>query len=155
MVVANLIQTTKGGTIMEMEEIRSQFIWDKVDWSPLIGTYANPFGSFEVTENDINVFVENLYRDVARRLDFPFLEIRTFLEEENAPFYELKKRVFNKFHSYDKKDNRLQALQKTLRLPVIPVTDNVLMLFNNLSESDKMKFLEKIGKINVKIEYFE
>lgn len=122
MVVANLIQTTKGGTIMEMEEIRSQLIWDKVDWSPLIGTYANPFGSFEVTENDINVFVENLYRDVARRLDFPFLEIRTFLEEENAPFYELKKRVFNKFYSYDKKDNRLQALQDTLRLPV---TDKV------------------------------
>lgn len=136
-----------------MKNIRNELLWDNVDWSSLIGTKMNALKNLEVCEGDIDVFVENLYREISRKSNMPFEEIRQVLEAENEPFDRMKKRLFKCCSSYEKNDKRLKSLQETLRVPVM---DNVLMcydLFNNLSEMDKIIFLEKIGRI--KIEYFE
>lgn len=148
---------------MEATDVRG-LLWDSVksvNWN-LIGTQEDTSGKVGVGEKDIDILVENIYRDVSRKLDIPFEEIQPVLESENKPFYRLKDKLFKQYNIYgkinqiyDERDQRLKALQKTLRVPIKDDVCRCYELFNQLSEVDKIKFLNKIGKIKVKVDFEE
>ncbi len=147
---------------MEAKDVMS-LPWKQVtDWSELSASIENWIGDRFVGETDVNVFVENVYRDIARKLNIPYVQLKPILNAENAPFYSLKNRLFNDCNGYGKKNSNLIELENILRIPDISKVDNdadtdnvsaCLKMFEELSNAEKILFLEKIGKINVKIEY--
>lgn len=148
---------------MEAKDVKS-LSWRKVtDWSELSESYIGFLGLRYVCETDVNVFVENVFRDIARKLGIPYEQLKPVLQDENSSFYTLKKRLFAAYPGLDKMSTCLIELEDTLRVPDIIGVKNVvsddnvsncLKMFEELSNIEKMVFLQKIGKINVKIEYF-
>ncbi len=138
--------------------------WKRVtDWSELSATNEDWKGDYFVCEADVNVFVENVFRDIARKLNIQYDQLKPILVAENEAFYSLKGRLYKAYTGYSRKHIRLAELQNTLRVPDISnIEDDVavdtvsacLKLFEGLSNIEKMVFLQKIGKINVKIEHF-
>lgn len=77
---------------MEIKDVKS-LPWKKVtDWSALCESYANFFGDNFVTKKDVKVFVDNVYREIARQLNIPYEQLKPILDAENEPFNTLKKR---------------------------------------------------------------
>lgn len=133
--------------------------WKKLtDWTELPATSAtNHEGNF-VNEMDMNIFLENVYRDISRQLNISYERLLPILKEENEAFYNLKCCLFDKYGiAYRKDDVQLLELKNTLRVPDISSIPKYkvsicLKMFEDLSDMEKIEFLQKIGKINVKIE---
>lgn len=148
---------------MEAKDVTS-LPWKKVtDWSELSASYENWLFGCYVTETDVNVFVENVYRDISRQLNIPYEQLKPILTVENEAFNTLKKQLFKNGKTvFYKKDTKLIELENTLRVPDISNIENVVedkvsicfKLFEELSDIEKTVFLQRIGKINVKIECF-
>ena len=148
---------------MEAKDVIS-LPWKKVtDWSELSASSEDCWGKYYVCATDVDIFVENIYRNISRKLNIHYEELKPILMAENGAFYTLKNRLFKAYSGYGKSNTRLMELQNTLRVPDISniedavTADNVsicLKLFKELSDIEKMVFLQKIGKINVKIERF-
>ena len=140
--------------------------WKKVtDWSELPASNEDSWrsGKYYVCSADVDVFVANVFRDIARKLGIPYEELKPILTAENKAFYTLKERLFKAYTGYGKSNTQLIELENTLRVPDISnietavTQDNVsicLKLFEELSDIEKAVFLQKIGKINIKIERF-
>lgn len=148
---------------MEVKDVTS-LPWKKVtDWSELSASEIDFLGDRCVCETDVNVFVENVYRDISRKLNIPYEHLKPILKDENEAFYTLKGRLFKGGSRYEKKNSILIELENTLRVPDISNIENDVIedkvgicfkLFEELSDIEKTIFLQKIGKINVKIECF-
>lgn len=148
---------------MEAKDVMS-LPWKPVtDWSDLSASSTNKKGRYCIGQADVDIFVENIYRDICRKLNISYDELVPILVSENRPFYSLKDRLFLGFVIFDRKHPSLIKLQNTLRVPDISnLKDTVssnkvcmcLNLFEELSNIEKLTFLQKIGKINVKIEHF-
>ncbi len=148
---------------MEAKDVRN-LPWKKVeDWSELSASHFNWRRNSFVCETDVDMFVENLYRDIARQLNIPYEKLQPILVAENEPFNSLKARFFEKWEGAIKTCPALIELEKTLRIPDVSkikncdATDKVSTcwkMFEELSDTEKMLFLEKIGRINVKIEHY-
>ncbi len=140
---------------MDAKDVR-KLPWTKLtDWTELPATYtADGF----VGETDIDVFLENVYRDISRKLNISYELLLPILKEENEAFYNLKEQLFKRsYFSYGKENVDLLYLQDTLRVPDISSIhkDKVSIcfeMFEDFSDMEKIEFLQKIGKINVKIE---
>ncbi len=150
---------------MEAKEVL-QLPWKKItDWSGLRATFNGQH--FSICEDELDTFLDFIFSDISRKLQIPYEQLYPILKEENRRFYSLKKELFRD-GSYnqvwginDKKDFlKLKNLQNTL---IVPDTDFITgnkvqrceMLFKELSDAEKLELLNKIGKINVKIEYCE
>lgn len=132
--------------------------WKKVtDWSELPTSDRDCWGRYFVCSTDVNVFVENIYKDISRKLNIPYKQLKPILIAENDAFYRLKERMFKACIGYGKDSTRLIGLQNTLRVPDISnveTTNRVsicLKLFEDLSDIEKMIFLQKVGKISIKV----
>ena len=143
---------------MEAKDVTS-LSWKKVtDWSELSATHRNYCGACYVSATDVEVFVENIYRDIARQLNISYEQLKPILTAENGPFNTLKKRLFKACTGYAKENAQLIGLENTLRVPDISniVTEDKVSicfkLFEELSDIEKTVFLQKIGKINVKVQ---
>ena len=137
--------------------------WKKVkNWSELPA--SEDYGSiYYVCETDVDIFVENIYRDISRKLNISYEELRPILVEENKAFYELKSKLFKSF-IYTKHYSKLKELKRTLRVPDIEYIGNVesdastdkvgscVKLFEELSDVEKAIFLQKIGEISINVE---
>ena len=149
---------------MEAKDVL-QLPWKKVtDWSGLTATCKGRH--FAICEDDLDTFVDFIFSDISRKLQIPYDQLYPILEEENRRFYSLKEDLF--FEDYRKHNGiddelsylKLMKLQNAL---VVPDTDFITgnkvnrceRLFKELSDVEKLEFLNKIGKINVKIEYCE
>ena len=148
---------------MEAKDVTS-LSWKKVtDWSELSATNENCWGDRFVSATDVDVFVENVYRDIARQLNIPYEQLKPILMAENGAFNTLKERLFKAYTGYATKNAQLIELENTLRVPDISKIENIVTedkvsicfkLFEELSDIEKTVFLQRIGKINVKIERF-
>lgn len=148
---------------MEAKDVKN-LPWKKVtDWSELTASDKDKAGDYFVCAADVKVFVENVYRDISRQLNIPYEQLLPILKDENGAFYTLKKRLFEDYSGYGKKNKQLVELENTLRVPDISNIENAVTedkvgicfkLFEELSDIEKTVFLQKIGKINVKIERF-
>lgn len=137
--------------------------WKKVtDWSELSATEYILFGECFVCEADVNIFVENVFRDIARKLNIQYEQLKPILEDENKAFYLLKKRIYNKHDGFGRNHTWLAELKNTLRVPDVSNIENAVTVdtvsaclkqFENLSDTEKIEFLCKIGMYNVKIEH--
>lgn len=144
---------------MEAQDVMS-LPWKKVtDWSELSASHEEQSifdGGYYVCERDVDAFIENLFRDIARQLKTPYEQLESILRDENAAFYSLKKSLFAK-NVYERGNSRLVQLQNTLRVPdtkpiIVDKVADCLKLFEELSDIEKTVFFQKIGKIKVKIE---
>ena len=129
--------------------------WTKVkDWSECPASNRR-LREYYITKKDIEIFVVNLFRDIARTLKIPYSELKSILFLENESFFKLKEQLFkNNLFAYHNQDPRIIELQKTLRVPDIEYVDKVdycFKKFQELNDSEKTLFLEKIGKIEITI----
>ena len=148
---------------MEAKDV-TRLSWKRVtDWSELPASNVNGYGTCFVNEADVDGFVENLCRDISKQLNIPYELLKAILKAENEAFYALKKRFFRRFIGLGKSSTQLIELENTLRVPDISNIENVdtddkvsvcFKLFGELSDIEKMEFLQRIGRIKVKIETF-
>lgn len=133
------------------------------DWSELTMTNFNIWDDASVGKSDVESFIENVFRDVARKLNIPYTELKPILKEENSAFYSTKDRLFNQFSGVPKAHSRLLQLEKMLRIPdVTTVPDNAdqskvdkfLTDFSALSDREKLEVLQRLGTVSVKVEFF-
>ena len=150
---------------MEAKDVL-QLPWKNVaDWSKLTATFKGI--RFAISEDDLDTFVDFIFSDISRKLQIPYDQLYPILEEQNRRFYSLKADLFKDYNYYktngindEQSHAKLMNLQKAL---IIPDTDFITgnkvdrceMLFNEFSDAEKLDFLSRIGKINVKIEYCE
>ena len=148
---------------MEAKDVLS-LPWKKVtDFSDLSETYVDLVGDSYVCKTDVDVFIKNIYRDISRKLNIPYEDLNPILTAENNAFYKLKKQLFKKYNGFSRDSTRLVKLLNTLRVPdisnvEISVTANnvsvCLKMFESLTDMEKTLFLQKIGKIDIKVEHF-
>lgn len=133
------------------------------DWSELTMTNFNIWDDAFVGKSDVESFVENVFKDVARKLNIPYTELEPILKEENSAFYSTKDRLFKQFGGVSKTHSRLLELEKMLRIPdVTTVPDNAdqskvdkfLTDFSALSDREKLEVLQRLGTVSVKVEFF-
>lgn len=133
------------------------------DWSELTMTNFNSWDTAFVGKSDVESFVENAFKDVARRLNIPYTELEPILKEENSAFYSTKDRLFKQFSGVSKTHSRLLELEKMLRIPdVTTVPDNAdqskvdkfLTDFSALTDREKLEVLQRLGTVSVKVEFF-
>lgn len=66
----------------------SKLNWVPVtDWSELTQTYFTLFGESYFQKTDIEIFIENIFRDIARKLNLSYNDINKIQKEENSAFY--------------------------------------------------------------------
>ena len=124
------------------------------DWSNLTASTESPTGKYMVGIIDINIFVENIYRDISCKLNIPYIKLKPILIFKNIAFYRLKRTTFRDDYIYGFNDARLILLKRTLMIPDTrkiskKVTYNKLAncieLYNQLSDEEKKEFLRKTG----------
>ena len=134
-----------------------------LDWSELTMTNFSDSNKAFVGKSDVENFVENVFKDLARKLNIPYTELEPILIEENSAFYSTKDRLFKKYKGLSKTNLRLLELEKMLKIPeVTTVPDNVsqsnvdkiLTDFFALSDIEKIEVLQRIGTVSVKVEFF-
>ena len=150
---------------MEAKDVRN-LPWKEVeDWPALSKTAVerNFLGdpiNFLVSKTDMDAFVSNVFHDIARKLKIPFEDLKPILESENKPFYVLQDSVYKICYGLGSNNSTLRSLQKTLRIPDVSAlnqidsTDKVgacVKQFEELSDLEKVIFLERIGKVSVKV----
>lgn len=148
---------------MHANEVKKMNWVNVKDWSELTKTYRCGTGELIVGKEDVDSFVENVFKDVARKLNISYTELKPILEEENSAFYTIKKRVFIDHSGVPKDDTSLLELEKMLRIPnVESVINNVNQLnvanllkdFYALSDEERLEFFKRLGVVSVKVEIF-
>lgn len=138
---------------MEAKDVRN-LLWERVtDWSELSASASGWFACC-VCETDVDIFVENIYRDISRKLQISYEQLEPVLKSENEAFYSLKQKLFGACSKYGRGEIQLLELQNTLRVPIC-TQDKVSLcynLFEELSDIEKTVFLQKIGKVEWKAE---
>ncbi len=132
------------------------------DWSEL--TETSLLDPSMVCKADVKIFVENIFRDVARELKIPYRNLKPILKRENSPFYSALRRTFRKYYSLNEDSPRLLAVQKLLRIPDInnnfdhdidqTIVDEFLTDFSSLNNSEKLEVLKHLQDVNFKINVF-
>lgn len=135
---------------MKPEEVRN-LNWVKVeDWGEITATYDN-MGTRLITNNDIIAFVENIFRDVARKLDIPAKKLLPIMQDENNAFFQIKSDIFANYEAVGPESEEFLELKKLLRVPEIYFSDEkkitvdtLIDEFNKLSDEDKEKFRDAL-----------
>lgn len=110
---------------------------------------------YYVSECDINSFVDNIFRDVARKLDVSYEKVEPILREENKAFEETKGRIFLKYNRVAENDESLKRLEKMLRIPEAATANNIERILNDfilLTDIEKLEVLQRLGLTCIKIE---
>lgn len=128
------------------------------DWKDLTQTYINLYNGKYVRKEDIECFIENICRDIARKLNISYIDIFPILKEENSAFYGTMKRLFIHNSFYSIADNSLMELEQLLRVPdVESIKDNsvekILNDFSLLKDTEKLEVLKRLKLVSVKVEF--
>lgn len=102
---------------MNAKDIRKLNWVPATDWSeltPTLFSFATPY----VGKRDIKNFIENIFRDISRKLNISYTDINTIQKEENSAFYQTMENLFStRYDCFDKKAPSLLTLEKMLRVP--------------------------------------
>lgn len=79
---------------MNAKDIRKLNWVPVTDWSELTQTYFDFFGKPFVSKTDIEIFIENIFKDIARKLNLSYNDINRIQKEENSSFYKTMKSLF-------------------------------------------------------------
>lgn len=137
---------------MEAKEVLNMPWTNVKDWS-ILSASKEKRNNYFVLEEDVDVFVENLFREVARKLHVSYDELLPILKKENGAFYKLKTSLFWGYEvGYTKNHTQLKELENLLRIPDVSKLDyinsenimNCLSMYFNLTESERAAFLSAI-----------
>ena len=131
------------------------------NWKQLTQTKLNNWNDRLVGKEDIDNFVENIFRDVARKLNISYSKLEPTLKEENTAFFEMEDRIFELYNGgLTKRHALLVDLQNMLRIPdTTSIPDylkesNVEKLLNDfsiLSKSEQIEVLQRLGLVTVNV----
>lgn len=151
---------------MNLEDVKN-LRWIKVsDWDGLTETHFNKDGDSFVSDNDMENFINNLFKEISRKLDIPYNDLIPILKSENVSFYEAKERLFKKY-AFGSTNRALNSLKMLLRIPdvesipMVPKIDSqinsktVLDSFYALSEIEKLEVLKELKLLSIKIEFLK
>ena len=145
---------------MNVNDVRNLEWVGVKDWSGLLGTASYGY----IREIDIDNFVDNIFKDVSRKLNISYEEMEPLLKKENSAFFSAKSTLFKpdnvlgELNFYD--NSALLKLEKMLRVPntlAIPKNmicnnvEGVLASFNSLSDIEKLEVLERLGVVSINI----
>ena len=119
---------------MNAQEIRN-LKWVKLeeteeykDWKSLP---RREWGGETYLRNDlIELYLDDVYKQISRKLNISFNELSKLIKEENTTFYTLKKEIFTRSNIKDN-DNSWKAIKSYLMIPdvnsvpMIPKTDKL------------------------------
>lgn len=143
---------------MKAKDIRKLNWVPITDWSELTQTHFVGYCKSYVKKADIENFIENIFRDISRKLNIPYPDIFAIQYKENSAFYSTMNILFNRF-SYLEKDNpSILRLEKLLRVPDIDSIKNnnvekILNDFSLLKDTEKIEVLKRLELVSVKIEF--
>lgn len=104
---------------MKAEDIRN-LNWVKVeDWDAITQSSYGRNNQRFIASEDIDSFVENIFRDIARKLNIPANKLLSVLKDENEPFYRVKKNIYTKYSGLGKDSENFLELKKLLIIPDI------------------------------------
>lgn len=123
---------------MKVEDIRN-LNWVKLeeteeykDWKNL--PKRNIAGKLHVQSALIEVYLEEVYMQIARKLNISYRELSKMIKEENLAFYTLKKEMFQGKSLIEIEDGAWKLVKSYLMIPdvnsvpMIPKTDNKIGL---------------------------
>lgn len=143
---------------MNAKDIRKLNWVPVTDWSeltPTLFSFATPY----VGKRDIKNFIENIFRDISRKLNISFTDINTIQKEENSAFYQTMENLFStRYDCFDKNSPSLLTLEKMLRVPDVDSIKNnnvekILHEISLLKDTEKIEVLKRLELISVKIEF--
>lgn len=137
-------------------EIRNLKWISVTDWSELPQTYSLHRNKFYVCESDVDSFVDNVFKDVSRRLNMSYSELKPILETENSAFYSTKDRLFRECEAIPKNHARLLELENLLQIPDITPKSNVEKILNDfstLTDIEKLEVLQRLGLVNITVSF--
>lgn len=148
---------------MYANEVKNLNLVPVLDWSELSMTHFNQRSEAFVGQADVDSFVENVFKEVARKLNIPYTELEPILKEENSAFYSTKGRVFKQYSGVSKVHLRLLELEKMLKIPDVTSVPDIttqsnvekfLADFSALNDREKLEILQRLGTVSVKVEFF-
>lgn len=136
---------------MNAQEIRN-LNWIQVENWEDITTYKGSDGKRYIGNNEVIAFVENIFRDIARKLDIPAKELLPILEEENNAFFSIKSEIFKKYAGLGRYSDEFEELKTLLRIPDISffdkgegIADIIIERCSKLSDEDKEKVVDALN----------
>lgn len=123
---------------MKAEDIRN-LNWVKLedteeykDWKNL--PKRQIVGMLHIHSGMLEIYLEEVYRQIARKLDISFFELSKIIKEENSAFYTLEKEIFRGKSIIEVQDESWKFLKSFLMIPdvnsvpMIPKSDNEIGL---------------------------
>ena len=146
---------------MDAKQIR-QLEWiNFTDWgSKVPKTYVGRYGDMLISKQDLESFVENIFRNVARQLNIEYSVAQQILIEENTAFFDLMKKIYQEYSGLKESGDNIKSLQKLLMIPDVSSVpkkecnvEKILKDFETLKEVEKVEVLERLKLISVHIKY--
>ena len=155
---------------MTAEEVRN-LNWVEVEnWNTITHSELGRNKQRFIGKEDIDSFVENIFRDIARKLNIPANKLLPILKEENEPFYKVKEKIYSNYSGLGKDSENFKELKSLLRIPDISFFEKekqtasvFLKDFYKLPDEEKQIVIDelklKVGKTSREdfqdpIEYF-
>ena len=145
---------------MDAKQIR-QLEWSNfTDWEDISRTNKGEMGGLYISKSDIENFVENIFREVARQLNIDYSEIEPILIEENSAFFKAVDAAYGSYKGLGKEAEPFSSIKKMLRIPTVSSVqkkecnvEKILKDFETLTEVEKVEVLERLKLISVHIKY--
>jgi len=118
--------------------------WVKIaDWS-LLEVQTGREGPYVDKEN-INRFLTGVMKDIARKVDIPYKEVKEVITKENEAVYEYVYEIFSTF-VYRPNANEIKQIQETFLIPKVQYSvENIVKMYNLLSDEEKKNFKKQIS----------
>ena len=137
---------------MKPEEVRN-LNWVKVEnWKDITMSNYGDDNKMYIGKEDINSFVESIFRDISRKLDISSEKLIPLLKEENESFYKIMEKFYSKYTGLGMGSTEFKELKTLLRIPDISfidkgegITDIILEKCSKLSDEDKEKIVDALN----------
>ena len=133
-----------------IKSIAKILIHEKIGGLPVVDEDNRVVGI--ISETDIIAFVENIFRDVARKLDIPAKKLLPIIQDENNAFFSIKSEIFEKYAGLGKFSDEFEELKTLLRIPDVSFLDKgegmvdiIIERCSELSDEDKEKVVDTLN----------
>jgi len=144
---------------MKAEDVRNLKWIQLKNWDDITMTNYNDEGKRFISEKDLDIFVENVFKDICRTLNISIEELLPILKEENKSFYEAKSIHYSKYTGFTQAAEEFKEMKKLFKIPdvktvpMIPKSDSeitdekIVRFFTSLSNDRKTELLNELKKL--------
>jgi len=114
--------------------------WGHVeDWSMLIATTKNGWGTIKIGYIDMDNFIEYTIKDISRKTGLNYEMVRSIIRIENEAVLRYIKSLRN--YCYCEGDEEIIKFKKMLIIPKVDYSaDNIAEMYKRLSNEEKERF---------------